>query len=147
MKQETKNNFNLWEYLYYRTTQLYKRVETEVGFSANKNRGAFLVALCISLNLWTLLLFLLTIIIGTEFKELGNSGTLEYFFGGLFIVILLVCLYFFANKRHEMIFKKYENESPTQRENRKWIALAYVLFSFTALSVLVFLGRDFVASL
>ena len=143
MKQKTKNNFNLWEYLYYRTTQLYSQIESKSGFADNKNTGAFLVALCISLNLWAILLILLTIITGTEFEKIGDSGIIEYFFGGIFILILLGCLYFFANKHHENIFKKYENESITQRENRKGIVLGYVVFSFVALSVIVFLGRDF----
>lgn len=144
MKQETKNNFNLWEYLYYRTTQLYSQIEGKAGFADNKNTGAFLVALCIQLNFLTIFFTLSILLFGSEFNNFGKNDMFFFFLGGVFAVILLLCLYIFANKRHEMIFKKYENESPKQRENRKGIVVGYVVLSFVALSVIVFLAQDFI---
>ncbi|NQX97709.1 MAG: hypothetical protein HRT73_07490 [Flavobacteriales bacterium] len=136
------SEFNLLEYLYYRATILYGKIEKKSGEGDNKNTGAVLVAVCVYLNLLAILLFSLVIVLGDTFTQLSKYSLFKFSLGGLYVIILLFSLFILAKKSHERIFKKYEEETLSQREKRGFFVMAYVFFSFVILAVSVFISKN-----
>lgn len=133
------NNWNLWDYFYYSTTLYHKKFESKLGLESNKNQGSFLVGLLISLNVESILLI---IIILSFKKDAAFLDYLSYVVSVIFFGIVFYSKYLYEKKRHDLIFKKYGDESKKQRTYRRKGMFAYVLFTILLLSITVYLGRE-----
>jgi len=136
------NSFNALDYLYYRTTILYQKIEGNSGFEANKDRGVWAVSICIILNIMTVLLFFGTIFLKEDIKKLGDYTVFKYFLFAIPVIIFILSHYYFARKNHEVIFNNYKNETAKQKENRGIIVIAYIIFSFALALCFAAIGSD-----
>jgi len=138
----SKNRFNVLEYLYYRATILYRNIEGKAGFEANKDRGAWVVSVCLILNIMTILLFAGTIFLKEDIKKLGDFAVFKYFLFGVPVLIIVLSHYYFAHKNHEVIFNKYKKESAEEKNVRGVIVVVYIIFSFAISLCLAAIGAD-----
>jgi uncharacterized membrane protein len=143
MSPKLKNNrFNVCEYLYYRTTVIYSKVEKSAGYADNKNRGAWAVGTCVSVNVATIIFGIMLLFFSTEITSLKHDTLIRGTLIGITILILGYSLFYFTEKHHAIIFNKYKNESQPLKEKRGKIVFAYVIFSFIALSFIVYIGSE-----
>ena len=133
METSEKNNtsaFNLWEYLYYRTTKLYSSIESRDSNSSHQFTGALAVALFLFLNTTSILFF---ITFEYYYDGFFNSFMKESISneGGVAISLLWFALiwYVLVKKRHQTIFQQYENESLELKRKRGWMVFIYMFFS------------------
>ena len=103
-----------------------------------------MVATCIYFNIESFCFLALPLLLGDILIELSKTDVFIFANGGLFIIILLASLYILEKKRHKMLFKQYEKESPKQREMRGWIVMVYVFLSVATLGVSIFIGREYI---
>jgi len=139
-KLEKKNNWNLWDYIYYRTTLYYSKKEKKFGFEDNKRRGSSTVGLLLGLNIETLLMFVFALF----FKK--TTFLINYMGVGFIIVFLLIIfysIYFFETKNHIQIFNKYKNEQTKNKKIREIVVVLYIVFTVVLLYAAVFFGRNF----
>jgi archaellum biogenesis protein FlaJ (TadC family) len=137
---EEKQQFNIWEYLYYRTTVFYQKTESKYGFEDNKRRGAYVVGLLVSLNIQSLILIIMTFTFNKTDTLIQSGG---YFFIGTFLLITLYSLYLFGEKKHDNIFKKFENETQKDKEKRTSILIIYIVLTVILLLATVYIGREY----
>jgi len=141
----SKNSFNVLEYLYYRTTILYRNIESKAGFEANKDRGAWVVSVCLILNF--LSVFLLILYSGggavREFS-LHFPKVIPIFIVTISVIILGLSFYMLVYKHHERIFAKYKNETTLQQKTRTRLAVLYIVMSFVVLIMIGVIGRELI---
>lgn len=141
----SKNCFNVLEYLYYRTTILYRNIEGKAGFEANKDRGAWAVSVCLILNF--LSAFLLILYSGGDsVREFSFNypKVIPIFIIGIGVIILGISWYILAYRHHKRIFAKYENETKLQQKTRTRFAILYIVMSFVVLITIGVLGRELI---
>jgi len=141
MKKPNKKGFNLWDYLYYRTTLLYSKIEKKAGFEYNKDTGAYLVTVMLFFNFYGLLLIIIGLVIPNVFVSFSKH---EYF---TYIIILLMITYSIIvsqimKKRHDIIFEKYEKETEKEKKVRGMILIFYIILSTIIFFVSVFILRE-----
>lgn len=142
MKNSIKvnSNWNLWDYLYYRTTIYYSKSEPKYGLEDHKRRGSYIVGLLISLNIESMVMLLFILFFQKTTFLIDYMG---FVFVGLFLFIIFFSVYVYEKKRHNKIFSKYENEQIYQKISRGKILIIYIFFTFCLLFVSVYLGRLF----
>jgi archaellum biogenesis protein FlaJ (TadC family) len=136
--------FNLWEYMYYRVTTLYSKIEKSAGFESNMDTGACAVSTCVSLNFMTILFFILAVVLRENFIVLVDNILFQLFIGGLIILILLLALYILEKKRHKIIFRQYSKETEKQKKIRGWVVITYIVLTFIFLGMSISIGREYV---
>lgn len=144
----SKYRFNIIEYLYYRSTLLYNKIERHSGSEDNKLTGAWVVSTCISINFITLALPLTYLWLG---EQMTNTKSTDY----NFVVIIALAIYFVINvltlillakNHHQKIFEKYKNETPRQKAGRMKQLIIYISLTFTLLVVVAVFGKDLIDS-
>jgi uncharacterized membrane protein len=145
----TKYRFNIIEYLYYRSTLLYNKIERRSGSEDNKLTGAWVVSTCISINFITLALPLTYLWLGAQ---MTNTKSADY----NFVVIIALAIYFVINvltlihlakNHHQRIFEKYRNETPRQKAGRIRLLIIYIFLTFALLLVVAVFGKDIIDSI
>ena len=141
MKKTDKKGFNLWDYLYYRTTLLYSKIEKKAGFEYNKDTGAYLVTVMLFFNFYGLLLIIIGFFIPDVFVSFSKH---EYF---TYAIILAMIIYSILvsqimKRRHGTIFKKYEKETEKQKKTRGRLLIFYIILSTIIFFVSVFVLRE-----
>ena len=144
-KSETKNltksiRWNIWEYLYYRTTLFYSKHESKYGFEDNKSRGSYISGLLFSLNVESIIMLIITIF----FKK--NNFLVDYFgyiIVGVFLILILYSKHYFEKKKHLEIFEKFQTESNQQKRNRSILLISYIVSTIISLFVIVYLGNQY----
>ena len=133
--------FNLWEYLYYRTTKLYSRLESRDSLSSHQFTGVLAVAMCINLNLLFIIMIILNWFNISLLKNIDNKYLAIFSFLEFFIVFALIYQYL-VKKRHKIIFKHYEKETLAQKSKRGWIVFFYLSISLLVMIVIATLGEQ-----
>lgn len=142
----SKYRFNIIEYLYYRSTLLYNKIESRSGSEDNKLTGAWVVSTCISINFITLALPLTYLWLG---ERMTNIKSADYNFVVIialviYLVINVLTLILLAKNHHQKIFEKYRNETPRQKAGRMRLLIAYIFLTFTLLLVVAVFGKDMI---
>lgn len=137
---ESNNRFNIWDYLYYRVTLLYSKIEKEAGFEYNKSTGIYAVTVAIMFNFSGLILIILTLLSPNSFKKFAESS----YFSIVIVLVTILCIimiYMIMQKRHKMIFEKYQKETAKQRDVRgNWLYF-YIIASVIGFFVSAYLSR------
>jgi len=125
---ENNKWFNIWDYLYYRTTILYSKIDKNAGFEDNKDTGAHIVTVCTMFNFFGIILAIISLIF-PKLMDKFRESTYDYV---IIIIILLgyaVLITRIMRKRHDMIFQRYRKETAQQRKNRGFWLIIYVIIS------------------
>jgi len=145
----SKYRFNIIEYLYYRSTLLYNKIERRSGSEDNKLTGSWVVSTCISINFITLALPLTYLWLGAS---MTNTKSADY----NFVIIIALAIYFVINvlalihltkNHHQRIFEKYRNETPQQKAVRIRLLIIYIFLTFALLIVVAVFGKDIIDSI
>ena len=140
MEKKNKESFNIWDYLYYRVTLLYSKIEKEAGFEYNKSTGIYAVTVAIMFNFSSLLLAIIDILTPQKYFSFLKS---DYYYIAIILVTILyiIIVYIIMQKRHKMIFEKYEKETAKQRDVRgNWLYF-YIIASVIGFFVSAYLAR------
>jgi len=144
-----RKGFNLLEYLYYRTTLLYSRIESRSGFADNKLTGAWVVSTFVFINFISVTLPLTYMWLGERMLT-SDSNDHDFIVIGIiiasYIIINLSTLFFLTRKQHSKIFENYRNETSNQKESRTRLLLIYVALTFTVLLFVAIYGKYFIDS-
>lgn len=141
----SENRFNVLEYLFYRTTLLYSKIESRAGIEGNMMTGAWVVSVCLSLNFLSGSLIILYLG-GDSVREfsLNYPKVIPIFIVGIGVIILVLSLYMFVYRHHKRIFAKYEDETKLQQKTRTRFAILYIVMSFVVLITIGVIGREFI---
>ena len=132
--------FNIFDYLYYRTTLLYSKIERKAGFEHNKDTGAYAVTVATMFNFFGLLLTILTLVIPDVYTVFTKSKydkiVIIFFLFGYSILISRI-----MKSRHENIFKKYESETEKQKKTRGTWLLVYIVISIVGFFISGYIAK------
>ncbi len=125
--------FNILDYLYYRITLFYRKYEGRLSEESNRYSAAIGVALCIVLNVGTVMAFVDYL--------LGNRGEIGIAYRAVLYAIpvlcIVICIYIYAHVRHDKIFNKYSVQNEKQKERRDQTVVVYALLSVLLLFTMV----------
>lgn len=144
METSEKNNtsaFNLWEYLYYRATKLFGNIEKKFSYKSHRFKGSLVVAMCINLNLFFIVMMILNWFNLPLLKNIDSKYLAFICYSEFFIVFALIYQYF-VKKRHDIIFEHYEKETLAQKSKRGWIVFFYLSISLLVMIVIATLGEQ-----
>ena len=131
-------SWNLWDYLYYRTTLLYSRIESKYGFEDNKRRASYTSSLFFCLNIESLVMLIL---VGLFDKTDLLVNYMGFVFVLIFLIIIIYSTFYFEKKRHQIIFEKYENEDIKQKTIRGRLLILYIASTIISLFLVIYIGR------
>ncbi len=138
---EKNKGFNLWDYLYYRTTLWYSKNEKSAGFEYNKDTGAYAVTAAIFFNFYGVLLILIARLIPEYFITFSKNDYFVYLIVALAIVHSIV-VSLIMKKRHQKIFEMYESETEKQRDKRGALLVVYVISSILIFFITAYFLRE-----
>lgn len=133
-------NFNIWEYLYYRTIIFYSGLFKNKFYDA-RGHACLLITACICLNFLSIIFLLLPVLLQENYSSLFKNSLLKYIGGGLSVVFFFLCLRIFGFKRHEAILLKYQEESLNQSSLRGSISVLYVIFAIIFFAIATNFGK------
>lgn len=128
MKKTNKVGFNLWDYLYYRTTLLYSKIEKKAGFEYNKDTGAYAVTVVTMFNFWGLFLTLIELLMPQAYS-LFTKSEYDFIIIIMFLLGYSILISTIMKKRHNKIFKRYEKETDEQKKKRGFWLVLYIFIS------------------